>query len=72
MVICWSSKFYKTKNKLYCRFRRLPTTYSKVIYKQYRQNLNKLLGRAERNYYDFILKQNQNNIKTTLKCLGKL
>ena len=62
----------KTKNKLYCPFRRLPTTYSKVIYKQYRQNLNKLLRKAERNYYDFILKQNQNNIKMSWQIIKQV
>ena len=57
-------KSIKIKNKLYMRQLKSPTDITmKNRYKIYKRNLGKIIQKAERDHYDDLLKQNQQNSK---------
>ena len=56
-------KSIKTKNRLYFKSIKNPTLVNLKIYKNYRNHLNSLLRRAERQHYSIQFQQNQNNLK---------
>ena len=56
-------KSIKTKNRLYFKSIKNPTLVNLKIYKNYRNHLNSLLSRAERQHYSIQFQQNQNNLK---------
>ena len=72
MVILGFKKSIRTKNKLYIKSRQQPTPHNISIYKQYRNNLNKLLRRTERSYYNQLLLQNKNNLKESWKLMKRI
>ena len=59
----------KTKNKLYVKSLRTPSAVNITNYKQYRNKLHSLLRKAERDYYDVLLKLNRTNQSKTWKIL---
>ena len=58
-------KSVKIKNKLYAVMCRKNTVYNKNTYKNYRNELHKLLKNAERSYYNEQILTNKNNIRKT-------
>ena len=62
----------KYKNKLYIRSRRTPTFANIKQYKEYRHLLNKLLCKTERDYYDFLLYQNKNNLRKSWSIIKSI
>jgi hypothetical protein len=62
----------KIKNKLYIRSRKYPTNENVNSYKDYRALLNKLLRKKERDHYDNILKQNQNNLRKSWQIIKQI
>ena len=52
-------KSIKIKNKLYIRTLKNPTLYNKSVYKKYRNKLNSILRKAEREYFDLLLQENK-------------
>ena len=61
----------KHKNKLYIRSR-TPTFVNIKQYKEYRHLLNKLLRKTKRNYYDFLLYQNNNNLRKSWSIIKSI
>ena len=63
----WLSKALKTsikfKNKLYLKSVKIATSENKNHYKQYRNKLNSLLRKVEREHYAQLLQQNKTNLK---------
>jgi hypothetical protein len=53
----------KYKNKLYLRSRRTSTESNVKHYKEYRNILNRLIRKTERNHYDLLLQKNKNNLR---------
>ena len=53
----------KTKHKLYRQYKRSGITKHEMLYKQFRNNLNKLLFEAEKEHYETLLNDNRNNLK---------
>ena len=53
----------KIKNKLFLRSKKIPTPEKIQFHKQYRNKLNSLLRKCERDYYNSLLRQNQNKLK---------
>lgn len=53
----------KVKNKLYVNSKKHPTIANICCYKKYRNKLNGLLRKAERNHYDEVFTHNKNNLK---------
>ena len=57
------------KNKLYKRWKKCPTSKNLTSYKTYRNKLNSVIRRAERDHYDSLLSQNIGNSKKTWNIL---
>ena len=55
----------KWKNKLYTKSKKYPSAFNETTYKTYRNNLNKKLIKAEKDYYNELIILNKNNIKRT-------
>jgi hypothetical protein len=56
-------KSIKCKNKLYIKQARNPTVANKENYKTYKRELNRILRKAERSHYQFLLHENKKNSK---------
>ena len=56
-------KSIKTNNQLYGKYLRRPTLTSHLLYKQFRNKLNMLMRRVEREYYDKELLIHKNNLR---------
>ena len=56
-------KSIKTKNQLYVKYLRRPTLTNHLLYKQFRNKLNMLMRRVEREYYDKELLIHKNNLR---------
>ena len=55
----------KTKNKLYVKSKKHDTAYNKAVYKNYRCNLDKLLKKQEKDFYNDLITKNKSNMKKT-------
>ena len=55
----------KIKNKLYRKQKLTGKSEDESLYKQFRNKLNKLLVDAEREHYEHLLQENQQNLKKT-------
>jgi hypothetical protein len=60
----------KHKNKLFYISKKFPTVYNINKYKQYRNKINSIIQKAEKDHYDYNFKLNQTNIKKSW-CLIK-
>ena len=56
-------KSIKVKNSLYRQYRKTGNVEHESVYKQYRNNLNKLLIAAERSHYETLFDENKDNLK---------
>ena len=63
MLIRRMKKSMITKNKLYRRYKKTGNAEPESIYKQYRNNLNKLLITAEKRHYEILLNDYKHNLK---------
>ena len=62
----------KYKNKLYIKSLKYPTVDNVKNYKVYKQNLQRILRVAERQYYDELLKENKSNLKKSWALIKKV
>ena len=62
-------KSIKTKNKLYVKYLRRPTLTNRLLYKQFRNKLNTLMRRVEREYYDKELLIHKNNLRKSWEII---
>ena len=62
-------KSIKTKNKLYVKSIKSPSLTNLKIYKTYRNKLNSLLRKAEREHYDKLLTQHKSNLSKSWKIV---
>ena len=53
----------KYKNNLFARYKKCPSENNMKLYKQYRNNLNRLLRRVELHLYDTLLTNNKSTLK---------
>ena len=53
----------KVKNKLYMHYKKSGNREDEMVYKKYRNNLNKILIEAERKHYESLLNENKSNLK---------
>ena len=60
------------KNKLYFRKQKTKKPEHEILYKKYRNNLNKLMHSAEQQYYEARLEQNKNNLKGSWRILKEI
>ena len=65
-------KSIRKKNKLYMRYRQMPTVYNKNKYTVYKRTLRSLLKAAEKQHYDDKFLQYRNNLKSSWKILKQL
>ena len=65
-------KSIKTKNKLYRRYKKTGNAEHESIYKQYRNNLNKLLITAEKSHYETLFNNNKDNLKKSWRILKQV
>ena len=62
-------KSIKTKNKLYVKYFRRPSLTNRLLYKQFRNKLNMLMRRVEREYYDKELLIHKNNLRKSWEII---
>ena len=62
----------KTKNKLYRQCKKTGNIEHESVYKQYRNNLNKLLIEAERSHYETLFNENKSNLKKSWRILKQV
>ena len=65
-------KQIKNKNKLYIKMRRYPTKENELNYKQYRNTLNHILRKTERDHVQQLLTQYKSNLSKTWKILKNI
>ena len=65
-------KSIKTKNKLYRRYKKTGNAEHEYIYKQYRNNLNKLLITAEKSHLETLFNDNKDNLKKSWRILKQV
>ena len=65
-------KSIKTKNKLYKQYKKTGSIEHESVYKQYRNNLNKLLTAAERSHYETLFNETKDNLKKSWRILKQL
>ena len=57
---------HKNKNKMYNLFLEITCAYNESKYKTYRNKLNHILKKAEKQHYTDLLTANKNNIKNLM------
>ena len=62
----------KLKNKLYFKSKKYPTSVNIHNYKVYRNKLNSLLRKTERDHYDVLFTQNKNNLKKSWSIIKEV
>ena len=62
----------KTKNKLYRQCKKTGNVEHESVYKQYRNNLNKLLIEAERSHYQTLFNENKSHLKKSWRILKQV
>ena len=62
-------KSIKIKHKLYVKYLRRPTLTNRLLYKQFRNKLNMLMHRVEREYYDKELLIHKNNLRKSWEII---
>ena len=62
-------KSIKTNNQLYVKYLRRPTLTNRLLYKQFRNKLNMLMRRVEREYYDKELLIHKNNLRKSWEII---
>ena len=62
----------KKKNKLYVKMHNRPTLHNTILYKQYRNKLNKILTNAERAHYNELFKKHKDNLQKTWRILKQI
>ena len=65
-------KSIKTKNKLYKQYKKTGSIEHESVYKQYRNNLNKLLTAAERSHYETLFNETKDNLKKSWRILKQV
>ena len=65
-------KSIKIKNKMYKRQKRSQNPEHETQYKSYKNKLNRLLNKAERDHYQNLLQNNQNNMKKSWRILKEV
>ena len=65
-------KSIKTKNKLYRRYKKTGNAEHESIYKQYRNNLNRLLITAEKIHYETLFNDNKDDLKKSWRILKQV
>ena len=53
----------KVKNKLYMHYKKSGNRDDEMVYKKYRNTLNKILVESERKHYESLLNENKSNLK---------
>ena len=53
----------KVKNKLYMHYKKSGNPEDEMVYKKYRNTLNKILVETERKHYESLLNENKSNLK---------
>jgi hypothetical protein len=53
----------KVKNKLFLKYKKFTCPENEAKYKKYRNALNKLMKRAERNHYEYLFETNKSNLR---------
>ena len=62
----------KIKNRMYKRHRKTKNPEHEKAYKTYKNKLNRILTKAERDHYQSLLQQNQNNMKKSWRILKEV
>ena len=62
----------KKKNKLHVKMHNRPTLHNTILYKQYRNKLNKILTNAERAHYNELFKNHEDNLQKTWRILKQI
>ena len=62
-------KSIERKNKLYHRKQKTKTPEHQIIYKKYHNKSNKLMSIVEREYYEYRLQENEQNLKASWRLL---
>ena len=65
-------KSIKIKNKLFLKSRKIPTSNNIINYKKYRNKLNSLLRKSERDDYDSLLLENKQDLKKTWNVIKQV
>ena len=65
-------KSIKTKNQLYVKYLRRSTLTNHSLYKQFRNNLNILMRKVEREYYDKELLIHKNNLRKSWEIINEV
>ena len=65
-------KSIKTKNQLYVKYLRRPTLTNHSLYKQFRNKLNILMRKVEREYYDKELLIHKNNLRKSWEIIKEV
>ena len=62
----------KKKNKLYAKMHNRPTLHNTILYKQYRNKLNKILTNAERAHYNELFIKHKDNLQKRWRILKQI
>ena len=65
-------KSIERKNKLYHRKQKTKNPEHEIIYKKYRNKLNKLMSIVEREYYEHRLQENKQNLEASWRILKEI
>ena len=60
------------KNKLYKKYLNIPSAANEVKYKTYRNKLNHILQKAEKQHFSGLLDVNKNNLKKTWQIMNDI
>ena len=62
----------KKKNKLYKKYIKMPSCYNESVYKSYRNKLNTILKKSQKQHYSDLLAANKSNIKKTWQIMKNI
>ena len=62
----------RKKNKLYKKYLKMPSALNEITYKSYRNKLNHILKKSERQHYSDLLTANKSNIKKTWQIMKNI
>ena len=62
----------RKNNKLYKKYLMMPSAFNEITYKSYRNKLNHILKKSDRQYYSDLLTANKSNIKKTWQIMKNI
>ena len=72
----WITPALKTsirhKNRLFAKFKKRPTVFNEITYRNYKNQLRSIIKEAKKTYYQTIINQNKHNMKNIWKTIKEV